>query len=631
MAKKIQVHADDFVKDVRDGHTDDELRAKYGLSLKQYQSLLERLLDTGRLEPSDLEDHLTAYEATVELASTCPACGALKLIDSETCPHCDAKTTVPRIHMEEEQTVRLPREELPQSESEGYELPEEAVSFEWGDDSAEKPVGEAEGVDEVQLADEWKDDWNEGWEETAADKRPFVEGQTSRRPRRKRRNRVLLAVGQLAVAIMILTAIGFYTELIPLPGALKSDAPEIKKKDRPKVAGARAKREKSKPRPKTRKPRSMRQASRKKDLQAPRSKLSKKAGSPARQAKRKPRSKRIARAEKSVKPVKESPPRPAKPLLETGSKKNQDSKKVGPEKAVKRQKLVQSRKAKPSLKRKPSRTPARSPAKTTAAVRPKKAAAEQDHPAGLKKDRDLQTRQEPKPADPLRLTLKDEHRQRIASLPKEKRLPGDSQDYGKALIHGVKIGDTQRVQLLLEKGANANIKDVDGDSALIIASREGKQAMVSLLLKSGADPTLKNAKGSTAISEASEAGRTRVLRLLLAHDKRKGRTELLAAAAQGRIKVVTSLVVNGADINARDDRGNTCLMLAAASGNLKMVTLLLGLGADVQAIDQLGHNALTMASFPPPSKAIVPLKDRRQIVRVLKAHARRKRGPIQAR
>jgi hypothetical protein len=360
--------------------------------------------------------------------------------------------------------------------------------------------------------------------------------------------------------------------------------------------------------------------------------LSKKAGPPTRQSKRKPRSKRIASVEKSAKPTKESPPRPAKPLLETRSNKIEESQKPPSEKAIHSQDKVQAREVKPGLKRKSLRLPARSNAEPSAVVRPKKAsAAKRDHSAGLKKDRDLKTEQAPKPEEPSRLTQENEHRQRLTSLPKEKRLPDDSQNYGKALIHSVKIGDNKQVQLLLASGANADAKDVDGDTALIIASREGKQAIVNLLLKSGASPRLRNARGSTAISVASEAGRTGVLKLLLAHDKEKGRTELFAAAAQERTDIITTLVFSGADINARDDQGNTCLMLAAANGKLKMVMLLLGLGADVQAIDRVGNNALTLASFPPPGQAFVPLKDRRQIVRVLKAYARRKRGPISTR
>ncbi|GEM_PF-699814 len=634
MAKKIQVHSDGFVKDVRAGLTDDDLRRKYRLSAKQYQNLLEQLLDSGKLEQSDLEDHRTVYEATVELASTCPECGALKLVDSETCPHCDAKTAVSRIPGEEDQTVRLPLEALLKGELGETEMSDQGTSFEWGVTSDLEPEDGKDGIPENQLADQWKDDWQDAWEKTAIDKEPFVEGAAPELPPRprKRRNRILLAVGQLALAVIVLTAIGFYTELIPLPAALKSDARTVRKTDRPKMAGVAAKREKPQTKPKSRKHRSPSRTSGNRDIQAPKPKAPKKVRSPVREVKREPRGHKVARPEKAVKPAKESAPKPAKRALETGSQKTKPSKPARPEKVVQRQEQASLKEEKRPLKKKRSPPPVRSAAQAVKVVQPKKAAATQRaRPVGLKDTTDLRTVEKPKPGAQPRLVSVQKPRPRIASVHKEDRLPAASGYDGTVLIYGVKKGDSILVQLLLERGGNADAKDVNGDTALIIASRDGRDAIVNLLLKSGADPTLKNAKGFTAIMEACEAGKTKVLKSLLAHDKEKGRAELFQASTTGRTNVVISLVRNGADVDAKDGEGNTCLMLAASKGNLKMVRLVLALGADVQATDRLGHSALTWASFPPPGAGYVPLKDRRQIVRVLKAHARNKRGPISAR
>src|SRR4030095_949380 len=53
-------------------------------------------------------------------------------------------------------------------------------------------------------------------------------------------------------------------------------------------------------------------------------------------------------------------------------------------------------------------------------------------------------------------------------------------------------------ELLLEKGADPNIVDNDGDTALICAVRHDNIAMVKLLLQYFADPTIKNLKGEDA-------------------------------------------------------------------------------------------------------------------------------------
>jgi hypothetical protein len=62
---------------------------QFGLSRRQLDALFEKLLDRGRLEPSDLEGREAGvFEATVEMAGSCPYCGAPKLGPSETCPEC---------------------------------------------------------------------------------------------------------------------------------------------------------------------------------------------------------------------------------------------------------------------------------------------------------------------------------------------------------------------------------------------------------------------------------------------------------------------------------------------------------------------------------------------------------------
>jgi ankyrin repeat protein len=47
-------------------------------------------------------------------------------------------------------------------------------------------------------------------------------------------------------------------------------------------------------------------------------------------------------------------------------------------------------------------------------------------------------------------------------------------------------GQTETVRLLLEKGADAYVKDMDGRTAMTVAGKEGHGDIVQLLQKAGA-------------------------------------------------------------------------------------------------------------------------------------------------
>jgi ankyrin repeat protein len=72
--------------------------------------------------------------------------------------------------------------------------------------------------------------------------------------------------------------------------------------------------------------------------------------------------------------------------------------------------------------------------------------------------------------------------------------------------------------------------------------------------------------------------------------------ELIEAVARGDSSLVTALVDNGADFNAKDEYGRTALTQASARGDLETVKLLLGKGADVKVNASSGWPALTKAA-----------------------------------
>lgn len=71
------------------------------------------------------------------------------------------------------------------------------------------------------------------------------------------------------------------------------------------------------------------------------------------------------------------------------------------------------------------------------------------------------------------------------------------------------------VELLLKNGADVNIQDKNGWTALMLSIREGHIIVVKVLLKNGADVNLKNSDGKAAIDYAKLGNHTRIVELLL--------------------------------------------------------------------------------------------------------------------
>ncbi|XP_013419247.1 serine/threonine-protein phosphatase 6 regulatory ankyrin repeat subunit B [Lingula anatina] len=105
----------------------------------------------------------------------------------------------------------------------------------------------------------------------------------------------------------------------------------------------------------------------------------------------------------------------------------------------------------------------------------------------------------------------------------------------------------------------------DKVTALMIAAMSGKLRMVQTLVNNGATINLQNSLGDTA---------------------------LLEACFEGHLSVVQHLVEAGADMHVTNQRGVSSLMLAAYAGNKHVVEYLLSNGVDKQQTDKLGRNCL---------------------------------------
>ncbi|KAJ4841516.1 hypothetical protein Tsubulata_012670 [Turnera subulata] len=113
--------------------------------------------------------------------------------------------------------------------------------------------------------------------------------------------------------------------------------------------------------------------------------------------------------------------------------------------------------------------------------------------------------------------------------------------------------------------------------------------MVKLLLQKGANKDIRNRNGKTAYDVAAEYGHTRLF------DPLKFGNSLCIAARKGEVRTVNRLIENGAPINDRDQHGWTALHRAAFKGKIEVVRILIDKGIDIDAKDEDGYTALHCA------------------------------------
>lgn len=113
-------------------------------------------------------------------------------------------------------------------------------------------------------------------------------------------------------------------------------------------------------------------------------------------------------------------------------------------------------------------------------------------------------------------------------------------------------GDEEVAADLVERGADLEVKDEDGQTPLMYAANAGRTAIVGLLLDRGADVDARDRQGSTPIMFAAQHGHTETVRRLLEA---------------------------GPDLDVQGDHGFTALDFARQNGNDETVRLLEQAGA----------------------------------------------------
>ncbi|WAR05193.1 SECG-like protein [Mya arenaria] len=161
-----------------------------------------------------------------------------------------------------------------------------------------------------------------------------------------------------------------------------------------------------------------------------------------------------------------------------------------------------------------------------------------------------------------------------------------------ALLWASRWGHIDTVRLLLEKRADPDVKNDKGSTALYWAIRYQFPKVVDILLKKGkADPCTTRKVGLVApIIIASAYGNEEIVKMLLDHPAvdvnlkiRGGDTAIHNAAREGHSDVLKVLISKGANFDDQDEVGDTPLLLAAKHDFVHVVNELLLQGADIKA------------------------------------------------
>lgn len=129
------------------------------------------------------------------------------------------------------------------------------------------------------------------------------------------------------------------------------------------------------------------------------------------------------------------------------------------------------------------------------------------------------------------------------------------------------LGDIEKVDRLIDRGANTNEKGLKGHTPLIAVTRSHHSLIADHLLTAGADPNQKDDFGWAPLHHAVKTD-------------------------TADCDIMSILVKHGADVNVRDGFHRTPLHRAAQFGHVDAVIFLLKVGADPTAKDENGWTPL---------------------------------------
>jgi ankyrin len=168
-----------------------------------------------------------------------------------------------------------------------------------------------------------------------------------------------------------------------------------------------------------------------------------------------------------------------------------------------------------------------------------------------------------------------------------------------ALLFAARQGKLETVRALLDGGAKIDQAGADNMSALLIAVLNGHYDVATLLVERGADPNVADVNGRTPLYAAIDLRNVQWSQgpaPELPQFQHFAMIErLLAAGADPAIPIAGKIGHRGSfDMRWTDLKGGTAFSRAAWNGDIEVMELLLTHGADPKAVTEKGETALLL-------------------------------------
>ncbi len=159
------------------------------------------------------------------------------------------------------------------------------------------------------------------------------------------------------------------------------------------------------------------------------------------------------------------------------------------------------------------------------------------------------------------------------------------------LLGAVLKGDIDKIKNLINKGANVNDRPDTFPyierTPLHFAAKTGNLEIIEILLDNGADVNIRSFEGTTPVYNAVKHGHNEAIKLLYRHGANLdlaaegiGSTPLHSASYVGNLEAVKELVGLGAKVDPVNNAGLTPLFRAVENRNFKIAKYLINEGAD---------------------------------------------------